>query len=156
MVPLRFQPDPEPLPAREREHPGWRWLLLASAVVGVVCSTSPWVRVHFLRLFGTHDGPPGWQSSAGFTCLCSCAMVAVLAFVETETVSSRHAVRPASLLLAGLSTMVIAFEWSAGPGVLRGVSATWTPWFYVVLVSTPLLLAACVRRWASVPAVGGA
>ena len=155
MLPMRFLPDPEPPPAHHREHPGWRWLLLGSTALGVVCAMSPWIRVQFVRLFGSHDGPPGWQSSAGFTCFCSCALVAVLSFVETDTASSRRAVRPGSLLLAALSALVILGEWFAGPGAMRGVSASWTPWFYAALVSMPLLLVACARRWAALPHARG-
>jgi hypothetical protein len=151
---MRFHPDPprdhEPPPATE--HPGWRLLLLTSAACGVLCTKWPWIRVQFERLFGTHEGPPGWQSSAGFTALCSCLLIAVMVFVESETTHSRRAVRPASLLIAAITAVVLAFEWANGPGSVRGVSGTWTVWFYALLASTSFMLAACLRRWSLVQA----
>ena len=147
---MLFHPGFDPLPERANEHPAWRWLLLATASLGVLCSVSPWIRVRFSRLWGDHDGPPGWESSAGFTCLCSCALLVMLVFVETDTNSSRLAARPASLLLAALATLAIAFEWYAGPGTLRGVSASWTAWFYLLLAGIPLLCLSSARRWLSI------
>lgn len=144
---MRFHPGPEPLPERAAEPPAWRWLLIASALVAIGCSVTPWVCVQFSRLWGAHSGPPGWQSSAGFTCFFSCALLVMLTLVETEAVTTQHAVRPGSLLLAALTTLVVTFEWWDGPGQLRGVSAMWTAWFYAVLVCMPFLLFACSRRW---------
>lgn len=147
---MRFQPDPPPPDrATASEHPAWRRLLIASAVIVVACAVAPWIRVQFERLFAVSFGPPGWQSSAGFTCLCSGALVVVLTFIETGTASSRAAVRPASLMLAALSLLATGMEWLQGPGTIGGVSAVWTLWFYVLLVSLPLLLVACAQRWAA-------
>lgn len=139
-------PGPAQQPAHE--HRAWRWALFACAAIGTVCTTQPWIRVQFDRLFGDHVGPAGWQSSAGFTCFCTCLLVPVLALAETDTPSARTAVRPGSLLLVLISTLVLMLEWWNGPGWLRGVSAAWTSWFYLLLLSLPMLLVTCVRRWA--------
>lgn len=107
---------------------------------------APWTVVAFERLWGAHSGPPGWQSSAGFTCLWTSLLVAVMTLAETSTPSSRQAVRPASLLLSVIALSTLLGTALAGPGLLRGVSATWTWCFYVTCVSLPLLALACTCR----------
>lgn len=147
---MRFLPDP-PSDARARtEQRWWRWLLLAAAAVAVLCTLAPWVRVQFDRLFGTHAGPPGWQTSAGFTCFCASLLVAMLALAETGTATSARAARPACAVLAGLSTLLLAAEWWSGPGWLRGVTATWTAAFYLLLLCAPILFVVCALRWAAI------
>lgn len=125
----------------------WGWLLFASAAAAAACSLLPWIRVRFESLFGSHQGPPGWHTQAGFTCLCTSALVVVMAMAENGTPTSQRAVRPGSLMLVGITTLVLAIEWNDGPGHLRGVTAAWTGWFYVLLATVPLLLTACTRRW---------
>ncbi len=134
-------PQPKPDPAF------WRWLLFGSAAAAALCSMQPWVRVRFEALFDGHVGPPGWHSSAGFTCLCTSALVTVMAIAESGTPASQHAVRPGSLMLVALTTLVLGFQWCGGPGMLRGVSAHWTVWFYLLLASVPVLLTTCMLRW---------
>jgi hypothetical protein len=112
-----------------------------------VATLQPWLRVEFDRLFGHHFGPPGWHSQAGFTCLCTSALVAIMALAESPTHASRDAVRPGSLLLVVIAAVVIACEWLGGPGELRGVSARWTWAFYAALTGATALTAACTLRW---------
>lgn len=131
-----------------RERPVWRVVLFVAAAAGVAAATRPWLRVRFERLFGEHFGPPGWQTSAGFTCLCTCALVAVMALAETQTRTTQRAVRPASLLLAGVMTLAVLLHVARGPGMLRGVSAAWTVSVYVGCVASVALLAACAMRFA--------
>jgi len=147
---MRFHSGPAPLPPRDDAHPAWRNVLLAGATVAALCSITPWVRVQFSRLWGSHDGPPGWQSSAGFTCLCSCALVVMLTLVETDSPRTRLAARPGALMLALVSTLVVAFAWIDGPGTLRGVSATWTAWFYALGVGVVLVVTSAARRWLAI------
>lgn len=146
------------LPAhRERHFPEferklWRRLLLASAAVGAACSVQPWIRVHVASLFAPFAdvfGPPAWHGSAGFTCLCTCALVGVMTLAETPSHGSQQAVRPASLLLAVLTAAAVVLHASQGPGMLRGVSACWTQSFYAVFAAIAALLAACAMRAAS-------
>ena len=137
-------PDPMPTPASGAGH--WRRVLLASAALAAIATTQPWVQVQFDRLFGSHSGPPGWQSSAGFMCLCSCALVSIMAIAETSSEVTQQAARPASLLLVAISVVSLAFEWWSGPGQLRGVSASWTFAFWLVICSLPALLAVCLAR----------
>lgn len=145
---MQFQTTPPRLgPPPTNDHPAWRWLLFASAAAAASCSMLPWIRVRFESLFGSHLGPPGWHSSAGFTCLCTSALVAVMALAESGTPTSQRAVRPGSLMLVAITALVLGCEWTAGPGHVRGVSAAWTGWFYLLLVSVPLLLTACTLRW---------
>jgi hypothetical protein len=151
---LRFLPEPappDPLPSRERRL--WTFLLFAAAAVTAIATRWPWLRVKFERLFAVHAqgsglGPPGWQSTAGFTCLCTSLLVAVMALAETGSPTSRQAVRPGSLLLAGIALVALLFDGLQGPGSLRGVSAVWTGWYYVAWVSLPILVSTCLLRWA--------
>ena len=150
---MRFLPEPsEPSGERrrrERHDAPFASLLFLSAGIAAFAATRPWTRVQFERLFGEHLGPPGWQSTAGFTCLCTSMLVAVMALAETNTTSARAAVRPASLLLCGLASAALLLEWCSGPGWLRGVSARWTWAFWLGLAAVPTLLAACALRWRS-------
>ncbi|MEO6598035.1 MAG: hypothetical protein ABIP94_25100 [Planctomycetota bacterium] len=148
---MRFLPDPErPVPAPEAERPVWLWMLFASAATAAFGATLPWLRVKFELLFGEHMGPPGWHSSAGFTCLFTCLMVAVMALGETGSATTRQAVRPGSLFLVTVACLALALEWWNGPGTLRGVSAQRTLWFYLACIGVPVLLATCAVRWAAV------
>jgi len=141
--------QPNPNSSSRRETPFWRRVLFAAAVATVVAATRPWTRVEFTRLFGEVFGPPAWQStSAGFTCLCTSALVAVMALTETHTRTARQAVRPASLLLAIIMALAVLLYVVRGPGTLRGVSATWTVSLYVGVTTSLLVLAACAARFA--------
>ncbi len=148
---LRFAPTPESPASNAGSDPSrHRTLLFVAAAVSIAATMLPWVRVQFEGLFGRHAGPPGWQSSAGFTCLCTCLLVAMLAMSETNAKATQQAARPGSLLLVLLATLALAFEWWQGPGHLGGVSACWTVAFWVGLATCPLLLFACARRFASI------
>lgn len=125
----------------------WTNVLLVAAGAGVAAASRPWIQVRFERLFGEVFGPPAWQTSAGFTCLCTCALLFVMALAETQTRAARQAVRPASLLLAAVMAVVVAGHALAGPGMLRGVSAAWTVSAYLGGVATLGVLAACAARY---------
>ncbi|MBM3974117.1 MAG: hypothetical protein FJ301_08470 [Planctomycetes bacterium] len=155
MFALAFAPTPEPPRPPQPVGAGWRRALLASAALAALATTQPWIAVRFESLFGAHVGPPGWQSSAGFTCLCSCLLVAMMALAETRARSTQEAARPASVLLVGLSALALAYEWRGGPGLLRGVTATWTSAWWLLAASLPALLAACIVR-CRVPKTGAA
>ncbi|MGC6486811.1 MAG: hypothetical protein ACON4Z_04140 [Planctomycetota bacterium] len=135
----RFEP--------QRRRPLWAALLFGAAFAAVTASCQPWLRVRFDRLFGEVFGPPAWQSTAGFTCLCTSALLAVMAAAETNTRASRSAVRPASLMLAVIMACVVATHVLRGPGMLRGVSAMWTASAYVGAGATAALVAACAARF---------
>jgi hypothetical protein len=145
-MPLFAEPKPPSMhPFAER--PFWRTVLFVAAATTAIAAMRPWIEVQFVSLFGELSGPPGWQSSAGFTCLCTSALVAVMALAETKTLSAREAVRPASLLLAVVMTLSVLLL-VRGPGMLRGVSATWTFSFYVGAAMSLTVLAACAVRFA--------
>jgi hypothetical protein len=129
-----------------REQPRWSVTLLLAAGTGAVAATRPWVQVKYHRLFGEELGPPAWQSTAGFTCLCTCALIGVMALAETDMHTSRQATRPASVLLAALMTLALVLRALQGPGMLRGVTAEWTPSSLVAGAASAAVLAACLAR----------
>ena len=139
----RFRPLPE--------RPLWRRVLLASAAAGAAAASQPWIRVKFESLFGRQFGSPAWQSSAGFTCLSTCALLAVMALSETQTRSTQRAVRPASMLLAAVMALAFALHVVRGPGMLRGVSATWTHSLYLAALATAAVTFACAMRLGARP-----
>jgi hypothetical protein len=142
-LPTPRRPDPEP----PRDHPACRWLLFASAAAITLCCLLPWVRLQAEQLWGSFGDAPGWQSSAGFTCLCTGALVLLLAMIEDGTPTSQRAVRPGSMMLVAAAGLALLLQWHQGPGTLRGIWATWTAWFYAVLALVPLLLSVCLLRW---------
>jgi hypothetical protein len=145
---MQFSAAPEPRRAPPPSEQGW-WLpvLFLSAVAITLATRWPWIQVQFERLWQHHDGPPGWHTTAGFTCLCTSALVAIMAMAETKTPSSRQAARPGSLMIVTIAVTALAFEAVKGAGTLRGVSAIWTPWFYVTCAALPIMLAICLQRW---------
>ncbi|MBL8732542.1 MAG: hypothetical protein JNN13_09260 [Planctomycetes bacterium] len=143
---MNLLPAPGLPPAPAPEPSKWRWLLYGSAAAVAIASCRPWICVRFTRLFGDHLGPPAWQGTAGFTCLTTAMLVAVLALAETGSARTQVAVRPASLLLVTIAALLLLGEAFAGPGTLRGVSAMWTGAFYAAAVAVLLLLAACGMR----------
>lgn len=124
--------------------------MFASAAGAVLGTMAPWTRVRFEQLFGEHFGEPGWRSTAGFTCLCSCALIGILTLAETEAETEaaavQQAVRPACLLLVVMTALAMAFECWQGPGDLRGATAAWTYAFYATIACVPFLLFACAAR----------
>ena len=125
----------------------WKATLFGAAATAAIASCQPWLRVRFDRLFGEVFGPPGWQTSAGFTCLCTSALLAVMTAAETKTQRSRSAIRPASLLLASVMACAVTAHLLRGPGMLRGVSVTWTASAYTCAAAPIALLAACAARF---------
>ena len=146
---LAFLPTPEPTPPPGQAQP-WRGWLFASAAVAAAATAWPWIEAHFGRLFA---GPPGWQTPAGFTCLCTCLLVAVMALAETQARSTQQAARPGSVMLVAVAAAALLFEWHDGPGTLRGITARWTTAFWLVVASLPVLLAVCFARWAALARV---
>lgn len=148
----------EPKPSRQhpfRERPFWRRVLFIAAAITAFAAMRPWIEVQFTRMWGELSGPPGWQTSAGFTCLCTSALVAVMALAETQTRTTRQAVRPASLLLAVVMTLSLFLHVLRGPGLLRGVTATWTYSFYIGGATALTVLLACAVRYAATAGKAG-
>lgn len=143
---LAFAPTPRPPRPPAPGGAFGRRVVLVSATAAALATTQPWIAVQFERLFGAHPGPPGWQSNGGFTCLCTCLLVAMLALAETRAKSTQEASRPACAFLTALCAVALAVKWSTGPGQLRGVSARWTAAFWLAAASVPALLVACLAR----------
>ena len=143
---LFAEPAPRSFGPR-RGGAAWAAVLFVAAATAAAAACQPWLRVRFDRLFSELFGPPAWQSSAGFTCLCTSALVAVMAAAETGTASSRSATRPASLMLTVIMACVVTAHLLRGPGMLRGVSAAWTVSAHVGAAATAALMAACAARF---------
>ena len=146
---LLFSEPRDPQRRTWRERPFWRTLLFIATAASTVAAMRPWIEVQFVSLFGELSGPPGWRSSAGFTCLCTSALVCVMTLAETQTPTSRQAVRPASMLLSIVMTSALFLHLLRGPGMLRGVSATWTISFYIGAAASLAVVAACAARYAA-------
>lgn len=124
-------------------------MLYASAVGAWLAAMRPWTQIRFALLHdvrGSTLGPPAWQSTVGFTCLCTAALVAVMTLGETRTPATQSAVRPASLVLVSVALLSLLVDWQRGPEDLRGVSAAWTWAFYAALACVPALWLACWMR----------
>ncbi|MFK7740157.1 MAG: hypothetical protein AB8H80_07520 [Planctomycetota bacterium] len=132
--------------APRSESPLWRNVLFVAAVVGGLAATQPWVRVEFVRLFGELFGPPAWKGTAGFTLLCTCALLAVMSLIETKSREAKQAVRPASALLAVVMFVSLVLHAARGPGTLRNVTASWTVSFYFGSLAAAVVVIACIAR----------
>ena len=124
----------------------WRILLYVAAGFAVLSALQPWIRVHYIRLIGEMFGPPGWQSTPGFTLLCTSALLCVITMSETASARVTQAARPASAMLAGVMSLTLVLHVLQGPGRIRDVPATWTQSFYVGVTAGLLLLAVCLVR----------
>ena len=56
-----------------------------------------------------------------------------------------HLLRSAPWLVV-LAALALGYEMLLGPGMLRGVTAMRTPWFWIACASVPVLLYVCVER----------
>lgn len=146
---MDFQPSSEPPGNRPARHRGPLALLFACAATAALSTRWPWVKVQFENLWGRVHGVPAWQSTTGFTCLCTSLLIGVMALAETGTHESQRAVRPGSLMLVAFALMMLAFEWVSGPGDLQGVTAARTSWFYAASIAVPLLFVVCLSRFRS-------
>lgn len=152
---MKFAPDPSPPPSRRPEAPrSSRWFLHCACIVAVVAAIQPWLRVAFPGLFLDHFGPPGWQSTPGFTCLMTALMVLLITLIESGTTHSKAAVQPARALLTAVAGVVMAATAWAGPGVMRGTTAAWTHWFWAAAAAVAAMLAASVWLQHRHPASG--
>jgi hypothetical protein len=73
-------------------------------------------------------------------------LVAIMALAETRTPGSRHAVRPGSVVLMALALAALAYEMFAGPGLLGGVTAMRTGWFWLACAGAAGLFLICAER----------
>ncbi len=148
MLVLPFAPTPAPVPPPPPDGCGVRRVVLASAAVVAASTLLPWIALRMAQLWSSApgSGPPGWRTSAGFTCLCTSLLIALLTLAETRTPTTAQATRPGSLVLAAAALLTLGAEWLAGPGLLHGVSAEWTLGFHAAIAGVALLSAAAAVR----------
>jgi hypothetical protein len=126
---------------RHRDPRWLAWLLLGAAALTAATTAWPWLRVELLQL-----DLAGWRTQTGFTCLLTCAMLALLTLIETGTQSARVAVRPASACVAVIAAVFVAGEIAAGPGALRGIAFSRTAWFWTAVLGIGALAVICWQR----------
>ena len=117
-------------PARWPAARGLARALLACCAVVAVSSMFPWVEIAFARLWGAGFGPRAVETRTGLTCLLVCVMAAMLVSFEGRSTSSREAARSGSLVLMAAAAVFVGRHIWLGPGMLRGVTAMHSTWFY--------------------------
>lgn len=108
---------------------------LGRALVGccagaVLATTFPWSQVAVPSLWGELHGPIAARTTAGFTCLMASLLTGLLVLSEGRTDSAREAVRAGSFLLMAIAAAALAWRWWQGPGLLHGVTAAHSEWFF--------------------------
>lgn len=123
-----------------------RWLHTTACLAAAAASTQAWLSVKFERLWGAAVLARGWQLPEGFTCLVASAFTVVLYLVETRSSSSRRAVQPGVVLMAGIACAAVGWRWWRGAGSVRGISASFAPWFAIAAAATAVATAAGLAR----------
>lgn len=123
--------------------------------VGVAFAAAfPWTRVAFERLWGAHDGPLGWHTSTGFTCLTTCLLTAIVAAIEGRSPHNRQAARTAGVMLMLVATIAVVARLLLGPESIRGVSGAHTGWFLLASVLVTFGAVMCGWRMRSIRQAG--
>ncbi len=113
-------------------------LLLGACALLVVAAAFPWTRIQATSLWGEVELPPAARTTTGFTCVTTALLTALIVLAEGTSQDARQAVRSASLMLMGLSLATLAWRLIDGPGLIRGVSASHTGWFFLALFAAVL------------------
>lgn len=111
-------------------HRGLARIVLACCGVAVLAAAFPWTLIEAEHLFGCVTGPIAARTSPGFTCVTTCLLTSLLLLGEGRSDESRDAVRTASALLMAAALVVLVLHLADGPGLLRGVDAEFSAWFF--------------------------
>ncbi|MGE3173552.1 MAG: hypothetical protein AB7O97_13090 [Planctomycetota bacterium] len=120
--------------------------LLGCCMVAVVTTAFPWVRILVPSLWGEVLGPVAARTDAGFTCVTTCLLTALLVLVEGSGAQTREAVRTGCLLMMAIAAAVIGWRLLIGPGELRGVSMAHSGWFFAAVAAVAVGVVLCQLR----------
>ncbi len=110
-------------------------LLVGCCALTVLTAAFPWSRVDAAWWFGDFQAPIAVHTTAGFTCLMTCVLTALLVLSEGRTAAAREAVRTGCLLLTSAAATVLLWRLWEGPGYLRGAPTVHSGWFVVAAVA---------------------
>lgn len=151
---MRFAPHPSG-GNRNRRQPfarGLAHVLLLCCTTVALASLFPWIQIAFASLWGPGSGPRAIETTTGLTCLLACVLTALLSSSEGRTEASRDAARAGSMVLMSAALFLIGRSLWAGPGMLRGVSASYSNWFYAAAAAVGIgALCAILRVRRPVP-----
>jgi hypothetical protein len=133
----------EPAPTSAPRSAG---LLLGCCALAAAATAFPWIRVRLSSLWGDFSGPIGMHTNAGFTCVTTCLLTALLVLAEGRTAPAREAVRTGCLLLMAAAGCTLAWRLWDGPGSLRGATAAHTGWFFLSAIAVAAGIVACRLR----------
>jgi hypothetical protein len=120
-------------------------LVVGCCVAAVVATAFPWTRGAFENRWGAHDGPLGWRTDAGFTCLTTCLLTVTMVGIEGRSPHNQQTARSTIAILLGIATLTLVIRVWNGAGSLHGVTAEHTAWFAIAAVLVPI--AALASGW---------
>lgn len=151
---MKFLPQPSGRGGNHRK-PHARGLaraLLLCCTIVALASLFPWIQIAFVTLWGAGSGPRAIETTTGLTCLLACAMTALLTSSEGRTESAREAAGAGCLVLMSAALLLIGRSLWMGPGMFRGVTASYSNWFYAAATAVGIgALCAILRVRRPVP-----
>ena len=151
---MKFAPGPSGGNGNRRRPSarGLVYVLLVCCATVALASLFPWIQIAFPSLWGSGSGPRAIETTTGLTCLLACVLTALLASAEGRTEAARDAARAGSLVLMCVALLLIGRNLWTGPGMLRGVSASYANWFYAAATAVGIgALCAMLRARRPVP-----
>lgn len=118
-----------------------------ASVLAALGATQPWLQLQNPGLWHERMATRGWELPEGFTCLVASAFTVLLAALETRSVDSRRAVMPGMLVTVNIAALAMLWRCWQGPGMLRGGTAAFTPWFALALVAALVAAVAATLRF---------
>lgn len=109
-------------------------VLLGCCAFAGFATAFPWIAVESPRLFGWFQGPVAARTTPGFTCVTTCLLTALLLLGEGRDDMTRESVRTACAMLMGAAAVVLVVHFANGPGLLRGVDAEFSTWFFAAVL----------------------
>lgn len=109
--------------------------LIACCALVVLACVFPWSHVAYEGLWGRGSGPPALQTNTGFTCLMTCLLTAMLVAFEGSSRATREAARTGCAFMMAAAALAIVLRVLHGAGLLRGVTAVHSAWFYTAAVA---------------------
>ena len=112
--------------------------LITACGVAIVACSFPWSEVAVPSLWGEGPGPRGLHTTAGFTCLITCVLCAMLTAFEGASAQTREASRTACVTVMAIAAIAIAQRILRGAGALHGFTAVHTHWFWWAVIAVTI------------------